>query len=119
MKTMTQSLEQLLEVHVQAVLNGDMETLRQDYTEDSVFLTANGSFKGQDAIIGEFKKLLAAFPNGLTINPIKQVVDGENVLLVWSGGSDTLDITFAVDTFVIRDGKIMMQTATAQIVPKS
>lgn len=77
MKTMTQSHEQLLEVHVQAVLNGDMETLRQDYTEDSVFLTANGSFKGQDAIIGEFKKLLAAFPNGLTINPIKQVVDGK------------------------------------------
>lgn len=118
MKTMTQSPEQVLEVHVQAVLNGDMEAIRKDYTEESVLLTANGSFKGLDAIEGEFSNLLAAFPKGLTINPIKQVVEGENILLVWSGGSDTLDIVYAVDTFVIRNGKILFQTAAAQIVPK-
>jgi ketosteroid isomerase-like protein len=118
MKTMIQTPEQVLEVHVQAVLNGNMEALRQDYTEESVLMTANGSFKGLDAIEGEFRNLLAAFPNGFTINPIKQVVDGENILLVWSGDSEDIDIVLAVDTFVIRDGKIMLQTAAGHFVPK-
>jgi len=112
------SPEQVLQSHLQAIGSGNIDALMADYTEDSVFITPNGSFVGLDAIRREFTNLLAAFPPGSTFNLMGQQVHQDTILLLWSGESDVLDIPFAVDTFVIKQGKILLQTFAGQMIPK-
>lgn len=112
------SPEQVLQAHLQAIGSGDMDALMADYTEDSVFITPNGSFVGLDAIRREFTNLLAAFPPGSPFKLIGQQVYQDTILLLWSGESEALNIPFAVDTFVIKQGKIRLQTFAGQMIPK-
>lgn len=118
MNTTILSPEQVLQSHLQAIGSGDLDALMADYNEESVFITPNGSFVGLDAIRREFTNLLAAFPPGSTLNLIGQQVHQDTILLLWSGESDSLNIPFAVDTFVIKGGIIMLQTFAGKMIPK-
>lgn len=110
--------EEILNNHLQALGSGDIEALMQDYSEESVFISPNGAFKGVDVIKGEFRNLLAAFPPGSTLNILKQLIKEDYILLMWSGESNSLSIPFASDTFVIKDGKIIFQSFAGQMIVK-
>ena len=49
----------------------------------------------------------------------QQLIDGEVAYIVWSGESDALDISFATDTLIVRNGKTVMQTFAAQMEAKT
>ncbi len=91
----------------------------QDYTEESVFITPAGVFAGLAKIREEFERLLAPYPPGSRYTLIQQSIAGDYAYLVWSGESEFIAIPFATDTFVIRDGKILLQTFAGQIIPKN
>ena len=111
--------QQVLYAHLQAIRSGNLVTLMQDYTEDSVFITQAGSFTGLSEIKGEFERLLAAFPPGSTFNLLQQTIVGNYIFLVWSGESAFLKIPFATDTFLIQDNKIALQTFAGQMLVKT
>ncbi len=113
------STEQVLLSHLQAEGTGNMEALMQNYTEESVFITPAGVFSGLAKIREEFERLLAPYPPGSRFTLIQQSVAGDYSYLIWSGESAYITIPFATDTFLIRDGKILLQTFAAQIIPKN
>lgn len=118
METALQSPEQILLSHLQAIGTGNLDLLMQDYTEASVFITPSGVYKGMGQIRGEFERLLAAYPPGSTFNLIQQTLEEDYIYLIWSGESEHLQIPFATDTFLLKDGKIRLQTFAGQIIPK-
>jgi len=46
-----------------------------------------------------------------------QVV-GDTAYIVWSGSTDKLSVKLGTDTFVMKNGKILQQTAAVLIEPK-
>jgi hypothetical protein len=79
----------------------------------------SGLLKGRDEIKTLFQKLLAEFgkPGGWeTVHT--QVFEGDYAYLVWSGETADNCYELATDTFVVRDGKIVMQSFAAKVTPK-
>jgi len=44
-----------------------------------------------------------------------KAIDDEHVLLHWSAQSANADVDLGADTFVIRDGRIVLQTVSYQL----
>lgn len=109
---------QVLSNHIQAFGRGDIEAIMADYAPNAVFLTPDGPLYGQAEVRALFETLLKDFPPGSSSEILQQIVEGELAHVVWSGESDRLKVSFAVDTLIVRNGKIQQQTFAAQIEPK-
>jgi ketosteroid isomerase-like protein len=100
---------------MQAFAAKDLDATMEDYTEQSVLVTngAPGPELGLAAIREMFSRVFAMFTPEMTANLNTSRLDivGEVAYVVWSSAPA---IPFASDTFVIRDGKIMIQTAAVQ-----
>jgi hypothetical protein len=48
----------------------------------------------------------------------RQEVHGEIAYIVWKADTPSLDVPLGTDTFVVRDGKIVVQTFAGQLIPK-
>ncbi len=66
-----------------------------------------------EAFFAEFAKPGAAF----TMQ--KQIFKGDNGYIVWNAETADNVYELATDTFVVRDGKIAVQTFTAKVTPKN
>lgn len=117
-QTKTADCKRVLDDHLQAISSGDMDSLMHDYTDESILITSNGSFKGLSAIKDEFIKLLKDYPPGSTFNLMKQIIHEDYILLIWAGESKKIVIPFAADTFVIKNGKIIFQSFAGRFIPK-
>jgi hypothetical protein len=102
---------------MKALLEGDFVALMADYADDAVLLTLDGASVGKPAIQAYFVNALSAMPNG-KLSPTGDIVHGDYVLTTWTGDSDVATIPYGVDTFVIRDEKIRLQTVWFTVVPK-
>ena len=58
-------------------------------------------------------------PPGSDLEISQQIVEGDVAFLVWSGKSKNLEIPFATDTLIVRNGKIVAQTFAAQMETQS
>ncbi|MCB0168080.1 MAG: methyltransferase domain-containing protein [Anaerolineae bacterium] len=120
MLTLTKSqTEEVLNSHIYAFAQGDVDALLADYAEDAIFLTPEGLLRGKAEIRQLFKQLLTDFPPGSDVEIAQQIIDEEVAYVVWSGESTRLKIPFATDTLLIRDGKIVIQTFAAQVEVKA
>jgi ketosteroid isomerase-like protein len=103
--------ETVLAHHLQAFMARDLAALTEDYAEDAIILTnlAQQPVQGLPAIGAFFAQALPTFTPELiaAVQVARQEVVGEFAYLVWSA---LPAITFATDTFVIKDGKIRLQT---------
>ena len=113
--------EETLLKHLQAFGNGDVDAIMTDYDEAAVLITPDdGPLHGTAEIRAAFESLLADLPPGsTTLEVSKQIVEGEIAYIVWSGESEKVKVPFATDTFVVRDGKIVVQTFTPQMEKKA
>ena len=114
------STEEVLNHHLETFGKGDLDGVLSDYTEDSVLFTPQGPLRGVSAIKPLFVSLLAEFGKpGTSFKMIAQHVVGEAAYIVWS--ADTLDNTYvlATDTFIVKEGKIVIQSFAGKIDPKS
>ena len=105
------STQDTLMRHLNA-LAGGVDTIMRDYTESSVLLTPQGPHRGLAGIRAFFAGFLAASPPELlaAFTLERQDVVGEVAYIVWKAEPY---IPLATDTFVIRDGKILVQTFAA------
>jgi ketosteroid isomerase-like protein len=114
---MARSTEKVFQDHFAALLRGDVAAVMADYADDAILISMDGANVGKAAIQQFFVNALSALPNAkLSIK--RQVVHGDVLLLTWTGTSDAGVIPYGVDTFMIRDDKIRLQTVWFTMAPK-
>jgi ketosteroid isomerase-like protein len=103
--------EATLTHHLQAFGEG-VNAILSAYAEDSVLFTRNGPVRGLDGLRSFFDGFIRNSPRELldAMRLIRQDVDGEVAYIIWKAEPY---ITMATDTFVVRNGKIMVQTFAA------
>jgi predicted SnoaL-like aldol condensation-catalyzing enzyme len=112
----TRSSQDVLAAHLDALGKGDLDLILADYREDSVLLTAQGVFEGKAMIEAFFTQALGALPQA-KFKATGIYPAGDAVLLHWTAESPGGRIDDGVDTFVVDDGAIQLQTASFTITP--
>jgi ketosteroid isomerase-like protein len=112
----TSQTEAVVSRHLQAFMARDLEALMADYTDDSVIVNniSPAPIRGLAAIRRFMEQVLPAFtPEVIAgVKLGQQLTEGEVSYLVWSAGET---IPLATDTYVVRDGKLALQTAYVQM----
>ena len=121
MATRLMTTREVFDHHFEALGKGDLDELIKDYTDDSIVIVADGVTSGLPAIRALFGGYLSTLlkPGTYEFGLDKLHVDGEVVFVVWHANCQGADITFASDTFIIRNGKIAVQTVAAKLEPHS
>jgi ketosteroid isomerase-like protein len=96
--------EEVLDHHMKVLANGDIAALMEDYAEDAVLIAGPEPAKGKAAVEGFFGAVAAN--GGISVTEDVRVVEGDFAYIVWHSDQ----IPFGTDTFVVRDGKIVLQT---------
>ncbi len=110
--------KKVLDHHLQTFQSNDLDGVMADYTEESILITPDRTYKGLAEIRENFVQAYKALPtNGTTMTVTKSVVSRDVAYIVWKAVTPTLDFKYATDTFVIVDGKIVTQTFAGDIVP--
>jgi SnoaL-like domain len=105
------STEEVLRNHLRSARVG-VDAVMEDYTDQSVLITHHATYRGLAEIRVFFTALFESLPAGFfdTMTMRREEVDGEFAYIVWEREPV---ISRATDTFVVRDGKILLQTFTA------
>ena len=102
--------------HLNSFKNNDLQAVISDYTNESVLITQDAIYKGPNEIKVFFASLIKQFPKqNSSFELDKVIVDDELVYIVWHGETPSLDVPFATDTFIIKNGKILRQTFAGQL----
>jgi len=108
----------VLDHHLQSFGSGDLEGTMADYAPDAALLLPDGVVRGV-GIREFFKAVFAEFSQPGTTTEMKQcLVHNDCAFVVWSAETPNNRYENAVDTFVVRDGKIVVHTFAAKIAPK-
>ncbi len=103
--------KQVVEHHWKAFKENNLEEVMADYTESSILITPDSTYRGLEQIRGNFIAAFKAFPteqNPLKLN--KTIVERDVAYILWQANTAAFDLLFATDTFIIQDGKIISQT---------
>jgi len=113
---MARSTEQIFQDHVGAFIRNDLQGVMADYADDAVLMTMEGVSVGKAAIQDFFANVLS-MPN-LKLSGTGEKVHGDFLLCTWTGESDVARFPNGVETFVIHNDKIRLQTVWFTMVPK-
>jgi ketosteroid isomerase-like protein len=105
----TEQTAATLQQHMAAVTQGELDTIADHYTEESVLILPDQTLHGVEQVRGFYAHLFASLPADWMANfkMIRQDVQGEVAYIFWQAPPM---IPLATDTFVVRDGKIGAQT---------
>ena len=113
------STKDVVDHHLKSFGEGDLKGILSDYAPGAVLFTPEGPLRGIDAIRSLFQAMLAEFGKpGAVFNLKQQFVEGDYAYILWT--AETADNVYevATDTFVVRDGKIVVQSFTGKTTPK-
>jgi ketosteroid isomerase-like protein len=114
------STEELLDRHLDCFGKGNLDGIVADYSSTAVIFTPRGPVKGPAAIRSLFQAIFAEFGKpGTTFSLQLRSVDGDYAYILWRG--ETADNAYegVADTFVMRNGKIILHTFGGKIQPKN
>ncbi|WP_324720996.1 nuclear transport factor 2 family protein [Salinimicrobium sp. HB62] len=104
------SAREVFEDHLELAQKGELETdLERNYSGESVLLTNYGVFHGREGMKEAAKLLKDQLPGGNYNYELKLCHD-EMCFLHWTGKSDVSVIPDGADSYLIKNGKIMVQT---------
>ena len=109
----------VLDHHWEAFVNNDLEAVMEDYSEASILVTPDATYRGLEEIRQNFINAFLAFPtkrSTLTLN--KSIVEQDIGYILWEADVPEFKLTYATDSFIIRDGKILRQTYAGMATPK-
>ena len=114
------STDDVLNHHLEAIRRGDVDAILSDYAPDAVLFRPDGAFKGLDEIRSVFETFIAEFRKPGATSKIKQrLVEGDYAYMCWTAETADNIYELATDTFLVRDGQIVMQSFTAKVTPKT
>ncbi|MEQ1588241.1 MAG: nuclear transport factor 2 family protein [Cyclobacteriaceae bacterium] len=103
--------KETLDHHWVAFQANDLEATMDDYTGESVLITPDRTYRGLTEIRENFVGAFAAFPKGSsTLVLEKSVVVNDVGYILWHAKTPAFTLSFATDTFIIQNGKIVHQT---------
>jgi ketosteroid isomerase-like protein len=109
----------VLEHHLQCFGQGDLEGILSDYAPDAVLFTPEGPLRGRAAIGALFTTMLTEFGKpGAAFNLAQQFVEGQCAYILWKAETADNVYELGTDTFLVRDGKIAVQSFAAKTNPK-
>lgn len=107
---MPRSTREVFEDHLRRRSQGRLlADLEQDYAEDIVLLCEHEPMVGRQAVRESAERLRLQLPSG-AFQYIDKRVHGEYAFLRWRAESDDTVLENGADSFVIRDGRIVMQS---------
>lgn len=110
--------EGILQTHLNSFLENDLESLMADFDSESVLITQDKIYNGFEEIKGFYASLILHFPKPKSsIELEKTFIIDDLVYFVWHGKSPGLEVLFATDTLIIKNGKIHRQTFAGQLKP--
>ena len=113
------STQRVVERHLECFARLDLEGILSDYAPDAILFTANGPLQGRDGIRSVLGPMIAEFAKpGATFDLARQVVVGEYAYILWTARTADQVYELATDTFMVRDGRIHMQSFAARTVPR-
>ena len=114
---LTQQTEAVLAHHLQAMGVG-IEEILIDYTEDSILFTPNGPVRGLSGLRGHFEGILKGVPSAFweAFKVVRQDIEDETAYILWKVEPF---IPLGADTFVVRNGKIKVQTVASFMLLKA
>ncbi len=120
MATQVTDTGQVLSHHIQALGGGKLDELLDDYVEESVLVTPDATIKGLRGIRAAFEGFLSGLfkPGTYELTLDARRVEGEVAYIIWHAKCPSADIVFGTDTFIVRDGKIAVQTFAVKIEPR-
>ncbi len=111
--------EKVFQHHLEALGKNDMDELMKDYAEESELWTPDGDIVGLKAISAFYSYAFTLFPKDKTELEIKKIIAKDNkVYIVWTADSTIVNVSFATDSFEIKEGKILWQSTAFQMVQK-
>ena len=116
---MTDQTQAVLNHHLSAFVENDLDEIMKDFTEESELWTAEGPLKGLSQIQGFFSSMFPLFPTGQTqLNLTQMIVKDEMAYVAWNSDSPQASVPVGSDSFLVRNGKILLQTVAAQVILK-
>ncbi|MDB5248282.1 MAG: nuclear transport factor 2 family protein [Segetibacter sp.] len=103
--------KEVLDHHWKAFIENNLDEVMADYTEESVLITPAETFSGLAEIRKNFEDAYRTFAKDKTVFQLnRSVIDRDVAYILWQAKTPTLNLTYATDTFIIRNGKIIRQT---------
>jgi len=113
------STEEVLTHHLTAFGAGDLEAIMSDYTEDSIMIIPNAVLEGSANIEPLFVALLEEFSKpGMSFEMGATHINDDIAYITWSAETADNIYNMGSDTFVVRDGKIAVQTIALSVTEK-
>lgn len=101
---------EVFEDHLARRLVGDTEgDIKNNYSEDVVLLTGTGAFEGHDGVRKSAKQL-EEYVGSIPYEYNHTLIKGDYAFLEWTAKGDGRAVTDGADSFVVKDGKIILQT---------
>jgi SnoaL-like domain len=114
------STKDVLDNHLKSFWEGNLEGILSDYAPGAVLFTPAGPLRGPEAIGSFFKALLAEFGKpGAVFSLKEQFVEGDHAYILWTAETADNCYELGTDTFVVRDGKIAVQSFAGKTTPRS
>jgi ketosteroid isomerase-like protein len=102
--------------HLGSFQDNDLEAVLSDYTNESVLVTQDATYKGPGEMKGFFAALMNHFPKQKSSFVLDKVsVSNDMVYIVWHASTPSLEVSFGTDTFIVKEGKILQQTFAGQM----
>lgn len=119
METQVMTTRQVFEHHIHALGKGDVEAILSDYTDDSILIVPDAVLKGRDAIRAAFNGFVAGLfkPGTYEFTMDTVHVEDETAYAIWHAKCASANIVLGTDTFLVKNGKIAVQTFAAKIDP--
>jgi hypothetical protein len=101
----------VIEHHWKSFQDRDLDALMSDYTDESIFITPDKTFRGLAEIRESYAQAFVVFPKDSTSMQVnKTIVEDDLGYILWEATVPKFKLPYASDTFVIRNGKIVRQT---------
>jgi len=110
--------KEILDHHLSAFIETDVEEIIKDFSEQSELLTPQGPLTGLGSIRSFFVEIFKAMTKGSTLELKQRLIRNNVAYVAWSAESSFVSIPTGTDTFIMEGDKIIYQTLAAHIIPK-
>jgi hypothetical protein len=115
------STESVLNHHGQTFAAGDLDGIMEDYNGGfGPHRAGDGTLTGLDSIRGAFAGFFEGLfkPGSYEFTMDRVEIVGDVGYIVWHSVNQGAEVTLGTDTFMLRDGKIAVQTFAARVEEK-